>query len=94
MSEGRAPRDFDEGSLSSAVERASSEVASLSTGRPEQASAELQLAIYPWQGGASNVMLDITFHSDSIDAGVADSERYLPNPNETMLRWIRPIAEL
>jgi hypothetical protein len=36
----------------------------------------------------------ITFHSDSIDAVVADAERFVPNPTEAMLRWIHPIAGL
>jgi hypothetical protein len=37
---------------------------------------------------------EIKFHSDSLDAVVADAERYLPNTGEAMLRWIRPIVEL
>jgi len=80
-------------------------------GKPQEADAELQFAIYPWQGGASKVMLDIredgdgltahdiqgteiTFRSESIDAVVSDAERFLPSPDEAMIRWIRPIAKL
>lgn len=36
----------------------------------------------------------ITFHSDSIDAVIADAEKYLPNTGDAMIRWIRPIAGL
>jgi len=109
--DGKTPSDSDETSLSAAVERASSAVAAMYAGKPEQADGELQFAIYPWQGGADKVMLDIsqdgteltardiqgtgiTFQSHSIDALVADAERYLPNPNDAMIRWIRPIAKL
>ena len=36
----------------------------------------------------------ISFHSDSIEAAVADAERYVPNPTDAMLRWIRRVADL
>ena len=36
----------------------------------------------------------ISFSSVSIEAVVTDAERYVPNPNDAMLRWIRRIAEL
>lgn len=73
--------------------------------------AELQFAIYPWEGDPGQAILDlsedadgftardiqgtdITFHSDSIDAVVADAERYLPSAGDAMIRWIRPLAGL
>ncbi|HET7419061.1 MAG TPA: hypothetical protein VFL27_01625 [Candidatus Dormibacteraeota bacterium] len=110
-SEGRTPRDFSDASLAAAIERASAEVASLYSGKPEAASAELQFAIYPWRGDAGKVILDVAeqpdglklrdiqgtgieFQSQSIEAAIADAERYLPGTDGAMVRWIRPVAGL
>jgi hypothetical protein len=112
MADGKVPSDFSDSSLSAAVNKASAEVAAMYAGKPQAAEAELQFAIYPWQGkNPGKVILDITkdgsrfnardiqgtdinFQSDSVAAVVSDAERYLPNPGEAMLRWIRPVAEL
>jgi hypothetical protein len=60
-SDGKTPRDFSEPSLSGSVERASKEVLALYANHREAAEAELQFAIYPWEGGGEiDVILDIS----------------------------------
>ena len=110
-SDGKVPRDFNDPSLGDAIDKASSQVAALYAGKPDAATAELQFAIYPWQGTSGKVILDVTregsvlsvrdlqgtgieFRTDSIQDAVQDAEKYLPNPNDAMLRWIRRVAEL
>ena len=58
--DGRAPRDFSDYSLTAVTTRASADVAHLYAGKSEAAAAELQFAIYPWEGDSGAVILDIT----------------------------------
>jgi hypothetical protein len=59
-SDGKTPRDSTGASLSAGLDDASSQVASLYANHREAAKAELQFAIYPWQGDAGGVILDVT----------------------------------
>jgi hypothetical protein len=110
-SDGKVPRDLSGPTLRNVIEQASAQVASLYNGRAEAADAELQIAIYPWEGKAGGVILDVTggpdgldvrdiqgsgvtFHSPSIESLVDDAARYVPNPGDAMLRWIRRVPDL
>jgi hypothetical protein len=59
-SDGRAPGDFSDETLTHATARASAEVAAMYFGRVEASDAELQFAIYPWGGDGGRIILDIT----------------------------------
>ena len=64
-----APKDFIRPSLAETAATASSQVAALYANRSEAATAELQMAIYPWTGkNPGNVMLDITQSSEGFVA--------------------------
>jgi hypothetical protein len=67
-SDGRVPGDFGEKSLTAATDRAAAQVAEMYSGKPQAANAELQFAIYPWDGNPGNVILDITTDSDGLVA--------------------------
>jgi hypothetical protein len=110
-SDGKVPADLSGPSLREVIEQGSAQVASLYKGKAEAADAELQIAIYPWEGKAGGVILDVTggpngldvrdiqgsgiaFHSQSIESLVDDAARYVPNPGDAMLRWIRRVSDL
>ena len=59
-SDGKTPRDSSADSLAAAIEGASSQTAALYANQPLAAEAELQFAIYPWDGNPGDVILDIT----------------------------------
>lgn len=68
-SDGKTPHDFSEPSLSASVERASKEVVTLYANHREAVEAELQLAIYPWEGGGDiDVILDVSGSSGKYEA--------------------------
>ena len=59
-SDGKTPRDLADQSLTATVDRASKEVAALYANQRRAADAELQFAIYPWDGGGEiDVILDV-----------------------------------
>ena len=60
VSDGKTPRDSSAESVAAAIESGSSEIAALYASHKEALEAELQFAIYPWQGNAGEVILDIT----------------------------------
>jgi hypothetical protein len=60
-SDGKTPREFSEQSLTGLVERAAQETAALYANQRQAAGAELQFAIYPWEGGGDiDVILDVS----------------------------------
>lgn len=60
VSDGKTPRDSSAESVTAAIESGSAEIAALYASHTEALKAELQFAIYPWQGNAGDVILDIT----------------------------------
>jgi len=60
VSDGKSPPDFTEDSVGAALDKSTSQVATLYMNKAEAAKAELQFAIYPWQGKPGEVILDIT----------------------------------
>jgi hypothetical protein len=67
-SDGKTPHDSSAASLTTAIDEAASQVASLYANHSEALKAELQFAIYPWQGKAVDVILDITKDGDELVA--------------------------
>lgn len=67
-SEGRAPDNFKDHSLTAIAGRAAASVAEMYSGDPQAASAELQFAIYPWKGNPGKVILDITREAEGFVA--------------------------
>ncbi len=65
---GRVPADFSDASLTAAVERATTGVATIYQNQPIAAQAELQLAIYPWADTTAKVILDINSDSEGFMA--------------------------
>ncbi len=65
-SDGRVPEDFKDHSLTTATDRAAAHVAAMYLGKPQAADAELQFAIYPWEGNPGKVILDITIDANSL----------------------------
>jgi len=59
-SEGNVPKSFNDHSLIAAADRAAAQVAAMYSGRAQASDAELQFAIYPWEGNPGKVILDIT----------------------------------
>lgn len=60
VSDGRVPESFKNHSLTAVANRASASVAAMYSGESQAGSAELQFAIYPWQGNPGKVILDIS----------------------------------
>ena len=58
-SDGRTPKDFSDQTLSGLVNKASSQVAAMYAGKSQADEAELQFAIYPWEGDPGEYILDI-----------------------------------
>jgi len=67
-SDGKTPRDFSAESLTKALDEASSQTAALYANHIESVAAELQFAIYPWEGRPGDVILDITKQGGEIKA--------------------------
>ena len=67
-SDGRVPRDFNDHSLTAATDRAAAQVSAMCSGKPQAADAELQFAIYPWEGNPGKVILDITATANGLVA--------------------------
>jgi hypothetical protein len=67
-SDGRVPPDFKDHSLTAVTDRAASQVAAMYSGKPQAADAELQFAIYPWEGNPGKVILDITATANGLVA--------------------------
>lgn len=67
-SDGRVPVDFSDHTLTAAADRAAAQVARMYSGKPQAARAELQFAIYPWEGNPGKVILDITTDANGLIA--------------------------
>ena len=67
-SDGRTPKDFSDESLSGLVNQASSQIAAMYMGKSQAAEAELQFAIYPWEGDPGEYILDISGSAGHLDA--------------------------
>lgn len=67
-SDGRVPENFKAHSLTGATGRAATQAAAMYSGKPEAANAELQFAIYPWEGNPGKVILDITADANDLVA--------------------------
>jgi hypothetical protein len=69
-SDGKSPSDFKDDTLSGALDKASLQIATLYANKPQAAEAELQFAIYAWEGNPGDTILDIT--SDAGELVAAD----------------------
>jgi hypothetical protein len=68
-SDGRVPEAaFTDHSLTAVTDRASARVAEMYSGKPQAADAELQFAIYPWEGNPGKVILDIATDANGLVA--------------------------
>jgi hypothetical protein len=67
-SDGRVPDSFNDHSLTAATDRAAAQVSAMYSGKPQAADAELQFAIYPWEGNPGMVILDITATANGLVA--------------------------
>lgn len=67
-SDGRVPEAYTDHSLTAAADRASGCVAEMYSGKPQAADAELQFAIYPWEGNPGKVILDIATEANGLVA--------------------------
>ena len=109
-SDGATPAEFRGQSLTATVTSATHAVAVLYSGKAQAATAELQFAIYPWEGGGKMIMdvqpsadgftataLDSSGASVSgrdLESLVAQAQQSIPDFRIAMFRWIRPIREL
>jgi hypothetical protein len=62
------PPEFKGRSLTAVTDRAAAQVTAMYSGKPQGADAELQFAIYPWEGNPGNVILDITTSTNGLVA--------------------------
>jgi hypothetical protein len=67
-SDGRVPPEVKGHSLTAVTDRAAAQVTAMYSGKPQGADAELQFAIYPWEGNPGNVILDITTSTNGLVA--------------------------
>jgi hypothetical protein len=109
ISDLQTPKDFKADGLSEALDRASREIGSIYAGTEAAAETELQVAIYPFNDNAS-LILDVQPDGDGFSASdldgvglnvrgadivaLVEAAQSLPNSDNCMLRWIRPMKDL
>lgn len=107
---GRVPADFNEESLTSAVERAAAQIAQMYAGHIEAVDAELQFAIYPWGDGSVVLEIDsdadgfsahaeapgdtMTVRGETLEELVEHAAHSLPDPSVAMLHWVRKVSTI
>jgi hypothetical protein len=109
ISDLETPKDFKADGLSESLDRASREIGAIYSGTEAATETELQFAIYPFNDNAS-LILDVQPDGDGFSASdldgaglnvrgkdmesLVEAASSLPNSDNSMFRWIRPMKDL